>query len=200
MAEQVKEELNAKELRTVTASSDLVDVAIHPLPAQLGRKYGRRFPAIRAALLAANALEVASAVESGEAVRVSVEGETLEILPAEIEVRKSPKPGLAVAEEAGYLVGVTTELTDELRWEGYARELVRNIQVLRKDSGLEISDRIHTTVQSEPALSPVWARFGDAIAADTLSVSFREGSPEAEAHTARVSIDGEEIVVGIRRA
>ena len=53
-----------------------------------------------------------------------------------------------MAEEAGYLVAVTTELTDELRWEGWAREVSRNIQELRKKSGLEISDRIRTTVQA----------------------------------------------------
>ena len=56
-----------------------------------------------------------------------------------------------------------------LRWEGYAREISRNIQELRKKSGFEISDRIRTTVQAGPALAPVWEQFGDEIAADTLS-------------------------------
>ena len=91
---------------------------------------------------------MADAVERGQPVTVNVDGEPVEVLPEEIEVRKSPKPGLAVAEDAGYLVAVTTELTDELRWEGWAREVSRNIQELRKKSGFEISDRIHTTVQA----------------------------------------------------
>ena len=196
----VKEELNVKSLRTVTAGSDLVDVAIHPLPKQLGQKHGRRFPAIKAALGALDPLVVAAAVESGQGVTVMVDGELIAVFPDELQVRKSPKPGLAVAEDAGYLVAVTTQLTDELRWEGYAREIGRNIQELRKKSGFEISDRIHTTVQAGPSLAPVWAHFGAEIAGDTLSLSFAPGAPEPDAFTTSVALDGEEIVVGIRKA
>ena len=115
-------------------------------------------------------------------------------------MRKSPKPGLAVAEEAGYLVAVTTQLTDELRWEGWAREVSRNIQELRKKSGFEISDRIRTTVQASDALAPSGRVFGADIAGDTLSVSFAPAVPQPEAFTTSVLLDGEEVVIGIRKA
>jgi isoleucyl-tRNA synthetase len=196
----VKEELNVKSLKTVAAGSDLVDVAIHALPKQLGQKHGRRFPAIKAALAELDPLAVADAVERGRPVTVTVDGEPVEVLPDELQVRKSPKPGLAVAEDAGYLVAVTTQLTDELRWEGWAREISRNIQELRKKSGFEISDRIHTTVQAGPALASVWARFGADIASDTLSVSFAPVAPQPEAFTASVLLDGEEVLIGVRKA
>jgi isoleucyl-tRNA synthetase len=199
LADEVMEELNVKALRTVTASSDLVEVAIHPLPKQLGSKYGRRFPAIRQALLDMDPLAVAGAVEAGQTVVVRVDGEDLSVLPEEVEVRKSPKHGLAVAGEGGYLVAVTTELTEELRLEGYAREVSRNIQELRKKSGFEISDRIRTTVAGPPDLAPLWARHGAAIAADTLSVSFEQGEPERDAFTAQVRLDEHEVLVGIAR-
>jgi isoleucyl-tRNA synthetase len=196
----VKEELNVKALRTVTASSDLVNIAVHPLPKQLGSKYGRRFPAIRQALLALDPRAVAAAVEADQPVAVTVEGETLQILPEEIEIRKSPKPGLAVAEEAGYLAAVATEITDELRWEGWAREISRNIQELRKKSGLEISDRIYTTVEAGPRLAPVWQRFGAAIAADTLSLSLTSGAVARDASAVSVRLDSEEVWIEIRKA
>ncbi len=196
----VKEELNVKVLRTVTASSDLVNIVVHPLPKQLGSKYGRRFPAIRQALLALDPLTVATAVEAGQPVAVTVDGEALQILPEEIEIRKSPRPGLAVAEEAGYLVAVTTELTDELRWEGWAREISRNIQELRKKSGLEISDRIHTTVEAGPQLAPVWQRWGATIAADTLSLTFEQGPAPQDAFTVSLRLDNEDVRIGIRKA
>jgi isoleucyl-tRNA synthetase len=107
---------------------------------------------------------------------------------------------LAVAEEAGYLVAVTTELTEELRLEGYAREISRNIQELRKKSGFEISDRIHTTVAAAPELAPLWARHGDAIAADTLSVSFTQAEPEDGAFSASVKLDSHEVVIAVKKA
>jgi isoleucyl-tRNA synthetase len=196
----VREELNVKALRAVAAGSELVDVIIHPLPKQLGQKHGRRFPAIRQALLVLEPLAVAAAVEAGRPVTVMVEGEPIEVLPDEVQVRKSPKPGLAVAEDAGYLVAVTTQLTDELRWEGWAREISRNIQELRKKSSLEISDRIRTTVQAGPKLVPMWSRFGPGIAADTLSLSFEQSAPRPGAFTAGVNLDGEEVLIGIAKA
>jgi isoleucyl-tRNA synthetase len=200
LADEIMEELNVKALRTVTASSDLVEVMIHPLPRQLGSKYGRRFPAIKQALLAMDPLSVAGAVEAGQPIVVAAEGDTFSVLPEEIEVRKSPRPGLAVAEEAGYLVAVTTELTDDLRWEGYAREISRNIQELRKKSGFEISDRIRTTVLAGPELTPLWERHGETIAADTLSVSFVQSEPESGAFSATLKLDSHDVVVGIRKA
>ncbi len=196
----IKEELNVKTLRTVTANSDLVDVAIHPLPKQLGQKHGRRFPAIKAALQALDPLVVAAAVEHGQPVTVTVEGEDVVVLPDEVQVRKSPKAGLAVAEDTGYLVAITTELTEMLRWEGWAREVTRNIQELRKKSGFEISDRIHTTVQASPAVAAVWQNFGAEIAGDTLSVSFVQAAPEPGAFTAELKLDAEDVLLGVRKA
>ncbi len=87
-----------------------------------------------------------------------------------------------------------------LRWEGYAREVVRNIQELRKKSGFEISDRIQTTVQSGPSLRADVAgvrrrdRAGDAVDC------FEQGAPAAGAFTANLSLDGQEVVVGVRKA
>ncbi len=199
-ADVITEELNVKALHTVTAGSDLVDVQIHALPKQLGQKHGRKYPAIRAALNALDPLDVAEAIESGHSVTVEVDGERIEVLPDEVQVRKTPKPGLAVSQEGGYLVAVTTELTDGLRWEGYAREVSRNIQELRKKSGFEISDRIHTTVQAGPALAAVWQQFGAEIAADTLSLSFTAGAPVADAFTTTVRLDGEDVTLGVRKA
>ncbi len=198
--EVIKEELNVKALHTVAAGSELVDVQIHPLPKQLGQKHGRKFPAIKAALLELDPLTVAHALEGGQPVAVRVDGETIQVLPDEVQVRKQPKPGLAVAEDAGCLVAVTTELTDMLRWEGIAREVVRNIQELRKKSGFEISDRIHTTVQSGPALSPMWAEFGEEIARETLSARLTQGAPAAGAFTVSLKLDGEDVMIGVRKA
>ncbi len=146
---------------------------------------------------------MAHAVEAGRPVDVTVDGETLAVLPDEVQVRKQPKPGLAVAEDGGYLVAVTTELNDMLRWEGYAREVVRNIQELRKKSGFEISDRIVTTVQSGPALEPMWREFGPTSPVRRcrpVSSTGRERRRAGRPFTASLGLDGQEVVVGVRKA
>ena len=70
----------------------------------------------------------------------------MRVAPEDVEVRSAPRQGFSVAEASGYLVAVTTELDTMLEQEGYARELVRRIQQLRKDADLAISDRIVTYI------------------------------------------------------
>lgn len=78
--------------------------------------------------------------------------------------------------------------------------MTRNIQELRKKSGFEISDRIHTTVQAGPALAPVWQHFGAEIASDTLSVTFSQAAPVAGAFTAELKLEAEDMLLGVRKA
>jgi isoleucyl-tRNA synthetase len=142
----VLDELNVKELEFTHASGDLVDVEVFPYPKQLGQKYGRGYPKIRQAMSGMDQNELAAKVTAGEPFVVEADGEQYEIAPEDVEVRSSPRVGYSVAEDGGYLVAVTTDLTPELVQEGNARELVRRIQQLRKDAELEISDRIVTYV------------------------------------------------------
>jgi isoleucyl-tRNA synthetase len=75
-----------------------------------------------------------------------------------------------VAEDGGYLVAITTDLTPELEQEGNARELVRRIQQLRKDADLEISDRIVTYVADSDLVHDMLVKFGRYVRQETLSV------------------------------
>ena len=171
-------ELNVKELAFADASSQLVDVQVHPLPRQLGQKYGRGFPLIRKALAEMDQAELAARFQAGETVVVQAEGASYEVTPEDVEVRSAPRAGYSVAEDGGYLVAVTTELTPALTREGYAREMVRRIQQLRKDAGLAISDRIVTYITTSPTVHQVLEDFGDYIHEETLTVDLVQVHPE----------------------
>ena len=142
-ADLIAEELNVKKVRSLDSVTEAIAYSLHPLPKQLGQKYGKRFPAIRQALLALPPTETARALLAGEAVAVQLAAEAVEVMPDEVEVRLTAKEGFAVAEESGLVAALVTELTPELLREGLAREVVRRVQDLRKSSGFEISDRIH---------------------------------------------------------
>jgi len=90
--------------------------------------------------------------------------------PEDVELRTLPREGYSVAEDGGYVVAVTTELTPELLAEGRARDLVRQVQQLRKDAGLAVSDRIVTYLGDVPSLRSVLERFGDYVRSETLTV------------------------------
>ncbi len=173
----VLDELNVKTLGFTHASGDLVDVAVFPYPKQLGQKYGKGYPKIRTAMAALDQPELAGKLQAGETVELEVEGEHYVVGPEDVEVRLTPRAGYSVAQTAGYLVAITTELDQALLQEGYARELVRRIQQLRKDANLAISDRIVTYIADSDLMHAVVAHFGDYVRDETLSVDLVQVHP-----------------------
>jgi isoleucyl-tRNA synthetase len=166
----------------------------------LGQKYGSRFPAIRQALLALDAEAPARKLLSGQPVSLEVQGEMLEILPDEVEVRAQAKSGFAVASEGAYLAALVTELTPALIQEGLAREFVRRVQDLRKTADLDIADRIRVFYQATPALVEAVEQFKAYITAETLTVEMVNAAvPEGFAQAAD-SFDGEDVTVGLIKA
>ncbi len=203
----VLDELNVKELVFTHASGDLVDVEVFPYPKQLGQKYGRGYPKIRQAMSGMDQNELAAHVAAGESFVVEAEGEQYEITPEDVEVRSSPRVGYSVAEDGGYLVAVTTDLTPELVQEGNARELVRRIQQLRKDADLEISDRIVTYVSDDDGVESglihdLLVIYGRYVRQETLSVDLvHVVDSELPGHLAQVSfeLDGKQVTVAVSK-
>lgn len=173
----VLDELNVKTLGFTHAGGDLVDVVVFPYPKQLGQKYGKGYPKIRAAMALLDQLELAGKLQAGEAVVIEAEGESYAVAPEDVEVRLTPRAGYSVAQAAGYLVAITTELDQALLQEGYARELVRRIQQLRKDANLLISDRIVTYIADSDLMHAVVEHFGDYVREETLSVDLVQVHP-----------------------
>ncbi|MBX3001457.1 MAG: class I tRNA ligase family protein, partial [Caldilineaceae bacterium] len=200
MEEYVLGELNIRELAFADAAGDLVDVQVFPLPKQLGQKYGAGYPKIRKAVAALDQMELAARFRAGETVEVTVEsGETYTVDVGDVEVRTSPREGYSVAEDSGYLVAVTTKLTPELELEGHARELVRRVQQLRKDAGLEISDRIALCVTETPLVADLLAAHGDYVKEETLTVDLRLGIA-ANGVSESFPLGKEEVTINVTRA
>jgi isoleucyl-tRNA synthetase len=199
----VLDELNVKSISFADEAGDLVDTQVFPYPRQLGQKYGSGYPKIRQAMAEMDQLDLASRFEAGESVFVDVDGESYEVAPEDVEVRSSPRAGYSVAESGGYLVAVTTELDAALEQEGYARELVRHIQQLRKDANLDISDRIVTYVVDSELVHVVLEHFGDYVRDETLTVDLVQVHPEqgdafpAHLPQAKLELAGREVVVAV---
>jgi isoleucyl-tRNA synthetase len=174
----VLDELNVKRLNFVDAAGDLVDVQVFPYPKQLGQKYGKGYPKIRQAMSQLDQTELANRFQAGEAVTIEAEGERFVVAPEDVEVRSTPRSGYSVAQDSSYLVAVTTELDDALLQEGYARELVRQIQQLRKDAALAISDRIVTYVQDSHLIHDVLTHFGEYVREETLTIDLVQVHPD----------------------
>ncbi len=192
-------ELNVKQVRLLAASGEAVSYRLKPLPRQLGQKYGRRFPAIRQALLALDAAEAAARLLNGQPVTVTVDGETLDILPDEVDVIVEAQEGYAVAADGPYMAALVTTLTPELQAEGWAREAVRYIQDLRKKSGLDVADHIHLWLNAAPELAAALQTHVAYIANETLADEVQFAPPAAAAKSQEVRFDDLTLQIGIRK-
>jgi isoleucyl-tRNA synthetase len=195
----VQDELNVKALEFVKEAGDLVAYKLLPNLKLLGPKLGKLVPAVRMALIEADAAALVSRIEAGESVTISVEGQELELVEDEILVQTEPAAGLAIAADRLITVGVDTVINDELAAEGMARELVRRIQNMRKDANFDISDRITIYHQAEGFVLRVFRQWADYIKAETLAVAIEHQLIPEVAFQRKERVDGEDVMLGVKR-
>ncbi len=181
LVDQLLEELNVKAVRFLGIGESFLDYQLKPNLRIVGRKYGKLVPQMKLALEAADGREVAAAVAEGRTYSLNIGEQTLELEPEEILVEARSPEGYAAQEEGGYLVAFNTVLTEELEREGLARDLVRHVQELRKNSGLEITDRIELLVVSpDPQIKQALEEHRATIASETLADSVVWGTAAGE--------------------
>ncbi|HEV7810037.1 MAG TPA: DUF5915 domain-containing protein, partial [Candidatus Limnocylindrales bacterium] len=184
----IRDEVNVRHVELISDESALVEKRVKPLLPKIGRTHGSAVPAIMAA-----ARE--NAVEYHPDGSVTLAGVTL--AADEVEILATPRPGTAVAHEAGVVVVIDTELTDELRADGDARELQRAVQDLRKEAGLALDDRIELWVDGLPE---VVARHLDTVAEETLATAVHCDRPPAGIDTTvRLTLSGGPVQIWLQR-
>ncbi|HET8628610.1 MAG TPA: isoleucine--tRNA ligase [Thermomicrobiales bacterium] len=200
--EQILDELNVKEVAPMARPEDYIAYEIRPNLPLIGKKYGKRVPAVRSALAAADAGELARRVAAGQGVTLTLDdGEAVTLAPEEVLVDTRQRGGFAVAEDAGYVVALDTTLTPELVREGLARDFVRVVQEARKNAGLEIADRVRVNYAVPADAEPAVAAFADFIKAETLALDLAPGDLDASAYqeTFKHALGGEPVTVGVTR-
>jgi isoleucyl-tRNA synthetase len=205
-AELIKDELNVKQVGALKDAGDVTTYALNPIPALLGKKFGKDFPKVQKLLRTSEQAQVKQWAESllaGKAITAEVDGSTFEVTPEECEVLFGAAEGYTVAEEKGYLAAVDITMTEELVLEGLAREVVRRIQSLRKDADFDISDNIQVVYDASANLEKAIAQFSDYIKTETLAVEMNKANGKDGYHTAEFkgdeAIRGEELTLGVKR-
>lgn len=196
----LEDELNVKRVRSLDAAGEAVAYQLNPLPKQLGQKYGSRFPAIRQAIGSLDPESSAQMLLAGKPLTVVVNGETLEILPEEVEVRAQARAGFAVASEGAYLAALVTDLTPELVKEGLAREFVRRVQDLRKQADFDIADRIRLYFIGSKRVEEAVEAFRDYIMNETLARQIIPGTIPAALPVSEDEFDGESVTIALERS
>ena len=123
-----------------------------------------------------------------------------ELAPADLLVETRGREGYAAASEGGQTVAVATALTPALVDEGRVREIVRRLQDLRREAGLDLADRITAWCAGGEAVARALAAHGAYVREETLAAELVAEAPPDDAARAEFTLDGETVVAGVRRA
>ena len=188
-------EVNVKELVFVEGDGILVK-KIKCNFRTLGKKFGKLMKSVNAAVTEMSQEQI-SALEKNGSITLQVEGTDALIELADVEIFSEDVPGWTVANEGALTVALDVEVTDELRREGVAREIVKKIQALRKDSGFDITDRIEVTVSASEASDAAVEQFREYICNQVLADSLVVSAELTEGE--EVELDGCTVKVTVKR-
>ena len=165
------QEVNVKDVKFVEGAGILVK-RVKCNFRTMGKKFGKLMKGVAAAMDALSQEQIAQLEKEGT-IGISVEGQELTVEAADVEIISEDIPGWLMGNEGNLTVALDITLTDELKNEGMARELVNRIQNIRKKSGLEITDRITVDIQPNEAATKAVEAFGDYIARQVLADAIR---------------------------
>jgi len=192
-ADLIADELNVKEVLTSDDETAHAHLRDKPNYRALGPRLGGRMKDIAAGVEALSEDQVAEVMRGGT---ITVAGEDLTL--GDLVVSREPRAGIVVAADERFAVALDTNLSPELEQEGLARELAKAVQALRRDAGLEVSDRIRLTWDSpSDRVAGAMTAHGGWIAGEVLAVAVERG---AHRDAARVEVDGQPVDFAVQRA
>ena len=197
MADLILSEVNVKEMRIVTDEDGVMVKRVKPDFKKLGKKLGKQMKAAAAALAALSQPEIARFTREG-AITLSLDGVDTVIEVADVDIVSEDIPGWEVATDGTVTVALDVTVTDELRREGIARDVVNRIQNLRKERGFNITDKIRLQFAPNPATDEALDAFADYISRQVLATELTIAPVDELAPDAAVlDIDGITLVVKI---
>ncbi|MBA6435434.1 isoleucine--tRNA ligase [Streptomyces sp. GMR22] len=177
---QIEEELNVSSLASLSeVGGSLVDTTAKANFRALGKRFGKGTQPVAKAIAEADAAALSVALREGNA-SVVVDGETVALSSDEVIITETPREGWSVASDAGATVALDLEITPELRRAGLARDAIRLIQEARKNSGLDVADRIALRWESaDEELRRALVDHAELIADEVLATDFAAGEADA---------------------
>ena len=165
----VKDELNVKNIKFGAEMSEYVDFEIKPNLPVLGKEYGKLIPRIREEISKLNQMDLANKVKNGDTEYIEIDDTEIGLNSENLLVTMQGKEGFAFSGEGELGVVLDTNISDELREEGYVREVLSKVQNMRKEKGFEVLDRINLYVAGNSELEEVIRKNEELIKHDTLA-------------------------------
>jgi len=171
--EQVLEELNLKGLRFVNISTDLITYSVKPKFSVLGQKFGKEIKDVIYQIKQMSQSELIQKLKCKSSIPITVHGESVSLTGDDLTLVETPKAGFSVSSNLSTIVGINTHISEELENEGIVRDLIRQVQNLRKDSGLKVEDRIKVELTCDKDIELALSENKSYFMTEVLAVDLR---------------------------
>ncbi|MCH5177068.1 MAG: isoleucine--tRNA ligase, partial [Prevotellaceae bacterium] len=195
MKQLILDEVNVKELQFIEGGAGMLVKKVKCNFRTMGKKFGKMMKVVSEAVSAMTQEQIAE-LEQTARIALPVDGQTAEIALEDVEIISEDIPGWSVQNEGSLTVALDITITDELKNEGNARKIVKQIQALRKSSGFEITDRIEVIISDVPAIRTALDTHGNYIKGQVLANSITLGTPEGDA----IEFDDFKAVIQVKKA
>ena len=192
-------EVNVKELEFIEDTTGVITKRIKPNFKTLGPRYGKQMKQIAQLVAGFSQADIAQLEREGECV-LSVGDEQLPTVLEDYEITSEDMPGWLVASEGRLTVALDIMVSEALRREGVARELVNRIQNIRKESGFEVTDKVRVQIVRNEVVSGAVEEFGGYIASQVLAVEVSLVDEVSGPHAVEVELDETNVRLSVERA
>ncbi|MBJ7354716.1 MAG: isoleucine--tRNA ligase [Thermoleophilaceae bacterium] len=192
-------ELNVKTVRYVTDADELARFEIKPNFKALGPRLGKNMPLAKEAIAALDGAKANENLQNGEPIRLGINGDEFLLGPEDVQVVLAPLDGYQLEREGTHAVALDLTVTDALKREGLAREIVHAVQNARKDTGLAVEDRIDLQIGGDEALMVAAREHEQYLAAETLATTVGIGVAENDAGEL-ATVEGMELRIQVVKA
>ncbi len=179
VADLIQNEVNVKEIKLVGNDAGILVKRVKPDFKKLGPKYGKVMKALAARITSMSQSEIVQLEKEGQ-FAIDLDGQQAIVELADVEIISEDIPGWLVANEGNLTVALDITVTDELRLEGIARELVNRIQNVRKDKDFNITDKITVTIAPDERTDEAVKTYGDYIGRQVLAASITVAPIDAD--------------------
>jgi isoleucyl-tRNA synthetase len=207
LSDVVREELNVRRVRFVAAAADLGSYEVKANYRTLGPLFGKDMPLVADAIAALDPARVAAALlagtDGGGAIGISVAGRDHTLSADDLLLTMRAPDGYSVEREGAHAVALDLTIDEDLRREGWAREIVHAVQSARKGAGLQVEDRIELSLEGDPALIEAASAHRRYVAGETLAVELHlaDVSPRAAAmeHSEQADVDSMSLTISLSK-
>lgn len=195
----ILDEVNVKAIEYVSDDSGIVEKTAKPDFSQLGKRLGGKMKHVSALIKEFDTKSITQIEQNGH-FELDVDGDKIRIELSEIEISRTGLHGWSVESENGLTVALDTELSEDLINEGLAREFVNRVQNMRKDANFDVTDRITIAYKASSKIQNAIKALEIYISDETLALELYAGELDISDYSKNWDIDGEEILITIKRS